>query len=145
MTMFLALYASTFSQKVSKQHSRSLFRATIVYLPLVLIAMMFHRRSTDPQTYSWNDLKSDLTHLTKLKPQLSDSSLYHKEDLDDIQTDYHNIKNKVMMVFVCLLNWLYILFRGCNLTILHLLPSLLFLSQSQLNKVGICGKVLKKW
>jgi len=142
--MFLALYASTFSQKVSKQHSRSLFRASIVYLPLVLVAMMFHRRQNDPQNYSWNHLKSDLKHLTKLKPQPSNSSLYYKEDLDNIQTNYDKTKIKVSMVFVCLWNH-YIVFRGCLLVILHLLHSLLFLSQSQLNKVGICGKVSKKW
>eukprot|EP00210_Caulerpa_lentillifera_P003546 g3382.t1 len=87
LTLVLALSASSFSQRVSKQHSRSLFRATIFYLPLVLVAMMLHRQQNKVHEYTWNHVRSDITQLTKFRVGRLKDSPYHA-DLDDIQTDY---------------------------------------------------------
>lgn len=60
LTLFYALSASAFYQKPSRQLSRSLFRGSILYLPLWLFAMLLHRQPNQEHV-TWSQLKDCLS------------------------------------------------------------------------------------
>lgn len=71
MTFCLALSASVFYQQPSKQRSRSLFKASIFYLPLWLMAMILHRQSHHT---TWPQLRTELHGLIHYQPPKSDTT-----------------------------------------------------------------------
>lgn len=66
LAIYLSLSASAFYQKPTKQLSRTLFKSSLLYLPLWLVAMVFHRRS-ESQHVTWNQVKSEFGKLPNFR------------------------------------------------------------------------------
>ena len=85
MTMGFALSASTFYQRPTKQYSRTLFRSSIVYLPLYLLALLYHRlpasahltwgQLMDVLRQGWRRSRDAVTSFPDLEDDLSDQHL----------------------------------------------------------------------
>ena len=86
MTLGFALSASTFYQRPTKQHSRALFRSSIVYLPLYLLALLYHRLPASAHL-TWAQLV-DVLEQRWCRLRHSVTSPSHP-DLEDDLSDQH--------------------------------------------------------